>query len=69
MLTDLRLYQLVSPSLPVGAFTYSQGLERAVEKGWVTDTESLSQWLITQMDLSLATLDLPLLRRIQQAIK
>lgn len=69
MLTDLRLYQLVSPSLPVGAFTYSQGLERAVEKGWVTDIESLSQWLITQMDLSLATLDLPLLRRIQQAIK
>lgn len=32
MLADLRLYQLVSPSLPVGAFTYSQGLEWAIEK-------------------------------------
>lgn len=32
MLTDLRLYQLISPSLPVGAFTYSQGLEWAIEK-------------------------------------
>ena len=36
MLADLRLYQLVSPSLPVGAFTYSQGLEWAIEKGCVT---------------------------------
>ncbi|SPZ04447.1 urease accessory protein [Proteus mirabilis] len=41
MLADLRLYQLVSPSLPVGAFTYSQGLEWAIEKGWVCSAENL----------------------------
>ena len=31
----LRLLQLASPTLPIGAFTYSQGLEWAVENGWV----------------------------------
>ncbi|MCG7757429.1 MAG: urease accessory protein UreF, partial [Nitrosomonas sp.] len=31
----LRLLQLASPSLPVGAYTYSQGLESAIEKGIV----------------------------------
>ena len=38
MLAELKLYQLISPSLPVGGFTYSQGLEWAIEKGWVTDS-------------------------------
>ena len=32
----LRLMQLVSPALPVGAFAYSQGMEYAVQAGWVT---------------------------------
>ena len=35
--------QLVSPALPIGAFTYSQGLEWAVEAGWVRDTATLSR--------------------------
>ena len=39
---QLRLMQLASSSLPVGSFTWSQGLEWAVEIGWVTDTETLS---------------------------
>jgi urease accessory protein UreF len=49
-LPRLRLLQLVSPSLPVGAFTYSQGMEWAVEYGWVrdaaarADSESFSYW-------------------------
>lgn len=37
-----RLLHLVSPSLPIGAFTYSQGLEWAVENGWVRDSVSLA---------------------------
>ena len=36
----LRLMQLSSSSLPVGSFTWSQGLEWAVEAGWVTDAEA-----------------------------
>ncbi len=31
----LQLFQLISANLPVGSFTYSQGLEWAVEAGWV----------------------------------
>lgn len=64
MLADLRLYQLVSPSLPVGSFTYSQGLEWAIEKGWVTTPDTLANWLTAQMTHAIATLELPVLRQI-----
>ena len=30
----LHLLQLASPSLPIGAYSYSQGLEAALEKAW-----------------------------------
>ena len=36
----------MSPSFPVGAFTYSHGLEWAVEQGDVKDAESLRLWLL-----------------------
>lgn len=49
MLTDtasfLTLAQWLSPSYPVGAFSYSHGLEWAVECGNVTDTPSFQSWL------------------------
>ncbi len=67
MLADLRLYQLISPSLPVGAFTYSQGLEWAIECGWVRDADSLGDWLESVLDHSLVTLELPLLSRLCDA--
>lgn len=37
----LRLLHLVSPTLPTGAFSYSQGLEWTVEAGWVTDRSAI----------------------------
>jgi urease accessory protein len=40
-----RLMAWLSPSFPVGAFSYSSGLEWAVEAGNVTDRPSLQQWL------------------------
>jgi urease accessory protein UreF len=40
-----RLLQLASPALPVGAYTYSQGLEWAVEAGLVRDETSAGQWI------------------------
>jgi urease accessory protein len=63
----LRLMQLVSPALPIGAFTYSQGLEWAVEAGWVKDTATLSNWLGGLMDDGLAYLELPILLRLFRA--
>jgi urease accessory protein len=67
LLGRLRLMQLVSPALPIGAFTYSQGLEWAVEAGWVCDMATLADWLEGLMDDGLAQLELPILRRLYQA--
>ena len=66
-LARLRLMQLVSPALPIGAFTYSQGLEWAVEAAWVSDTVTLTDWLEGLMDDGLGQLELPILRRLFHA--
>jgi urease accessory protein len=42
-----RLMAWLSPSFPVGAFSYSSGLEWAVEAGDLTDAASLQRWLGT----------------------
>ncbi len=64
----LRLLHLVSPSLPIGAFTYSQGIEWAVEAGWIRDVRDLEDWLADQVHSTLARVDLPLLLRMAGAI-
>jgi urease accessory protein len=48
MTTDAALYRLLawlSPAYPIGAFTYSHGLETAVEEGRVRDRADLEAWL------------------------
>ena len=47
MIPLLRLMTWLSPSFPVGAFSYSHGLERAVEAGLVADRASLIDWVAT----------------------
>ena len=64
----VRLLHLVSPSLPVGAFTYSQGIEWAVEQGWLADAGDTEQWLADQLDNALARLDLPIAARMMTAV-
>ncbi len=63
----LRLMQLVSPSLPVGAFAYSEGIEWAVECGWIRTETDLENWLDSQLRHALARLDLPVLTRLYAA--
>lgn len=63
----LRLLQLSSSLCPIGAFAYSQGLEAAVERRWVTDEASLSSWLLGLGEAALARLDLPWLARAHAA--
>ncbi|MFV3402508.1 urease accessory protein UreF [Pseudomonas sp. NY15463] len=63
----LRLLQLASPGLPVGGFTYSQGLEWAVEAGWVKDTAGFAAWQREQLHDTLGHLDWPLLARLYHA--
>jgi urease accessory protein len=67
LLGRARLLQLVSPALPIGGFTYSQGLEWAVEAGWVHDLASVENWLGGLLDDSLQRLELPLLARLHSA--
>ena len=45
----LRLFQLVSPALPVGAFSYSEGLEVLVQSGRLSDTATLQAWLEAEL--------------------
>ena len=56
-----RLLQLASPALPVGAYSYSQGLEAAVEAGIVKDDASAERWIADVFDFSVAAMDAPLL--------
>jgi urease accessory protein len=54
----LQLLWLASPALPVGGFSYSEGLEAAVECGLVFDESSAAVWLIDQLHLGLVRSDL-----------
>jgi urease accessory protein len=62
-----RLLQLVSPMLPVGAYSYSQGLEWAIECGDVKDLESAKVWIGDALHLYQANFELPVLHRLYQA--
>lgn len=68
-LATFRLFQLISPSLPIGGFTYSQGLEWAVESGWVNDKDSMIKWLTVMLNHSITTLELPVIQRYYQAME
>ena len=63
-----RLQQLISPGLPIGAFTYSQGMEWAVECGWIRDDVTLHDWLHGCLFDSVAVLELPVLKRLHDAL-
>lgn len=66
-LSSLRLWQLISPALPVGAYAYSGGLESAIEHGHVQDRISCLNWLRGVMGESLTYVDLPMFVRLYAA--
>jgi len=61
-----RLLQLASPVLPVGAYSYSGGLEAAVEAGIVKDAESSERWIGDVLEYSVARMEAPILWRLMQ---
>lgn len=63
----LRLLQLVSPSLPVGGYSYSGGIEWAAEAGWINSADEARRWLADQLMHSICRVDLPLLARLRAA--
>lgn len=62
-----RLLQLASPLLPVGAYSYSQGLEWAIDSGAVHDPTTAAQWIGDCLEFSLARFELPLVARLREA--
>ena len=62
-----RLLQLASPALPVGAFSYSQALEAAVEAGSVADAAGAERWIGDALRLSLAKFEAPVWCRLHSA--
>lgn len=60
----LHLLQLASPSLPVGAYSYSQALEVAIEKQNVSDETSARIWISAHLHQVVAQFEAPLLWRL-----
>jgi urease accessory protein len=67
MLHLVRLLQLASPALPVGAYTYSQGLEWAVEAGLVKDEAGVAAWVGDVLAWSISSFEAPLVGRLMAA--
>ena len=44
-----RLMAWLSPAYPIGAFSYSSGIEWAVEAGDVTDAATFERWLVVMI--------------------
>jgi urease accessory protein len=62
-----RLLQLVSPSLPIGGYAYSDGLETAVARSWITSESDARAWIAGRMRESLGQCELPILLRLLRA--
>ena len=65
----LRLMQLVSPALPVGAYAYSHALEWAVGEGWVPDEAAVERWVHGLLDHVWSQVDVPVLLRFREAFE
>ena len=54
----LQLIWLASPALPIGGFSYSEGLEAAVDRAGINTEPATSAWLLDQLHVSLARADM-----------
>lgn len=65
----LRLLQLVSPALPVGAFSYSEGLEVLQQAGSLGSASALQQWLIAELQRGAVAIETAALAELMALIK
>ncbi len=63
----LQLMWLASPALPVGGFSYSEGLEAAVDSGRARSEAEVARWLVDQLNLTLARSELAVAGRAFEA--
>lgn len=64
----LRLFQLVSPALPVGAFSYSEGLEVLVQAGRLPDAPAVRAWLEAELNRGLVAVEAAALPVLMEAL-
>lgn len=62
-----ELHVWLSPAFPVGSFAYSQGLETAVERGWINDPGTLRNWLQAIIEQGAVRNDLILMAHVLRA--
>lgn len=65
----LWILQLASPALPVGAYSYSEGLETLVEAGIVSQPEALKQWLTSELRYGAIRLEAAVMLRAAESVK
>lgn len=72
MLTDsafLSILQLTSPALPVGAYSYSEGLETLVEQGIIVNQQNLQGWLTSQLRYGAIKIEAAVMIRAYKSVK
>ncbi|PLY57617.1 urease accessory protein UreF [Herbaspirillum sp. BH-1] len=65
----LHLLQLSSPSLPIGAYSYSQGLEAAIENGRVNSEAAARDWIGHALHEVVARFEAPIFARLVAAFE
>lgn len=63
----VRLLQLASPALPIGAYSYSQGLEWMIDRRAVRDAATAGEWIGGVLDHVIAQGEAPVLWRLLEA--
>ena len=68
-MTSLALLQLVSPALPVGAFSYSEGLEVLVQTNGLSDEQAVQDWLTAELTRGALRLEVAALPKLRQQLE
>jgi urease accessory protein len=66
-LAVFQLLRLASPALPIGAYSYSQGMESAIEHGLAVDADTAAAWIGDQLQGPLGRWEAPVLWYCLQA--
>jgi len=67
-MSSLALLQLVSPALPVGAFSYSEGLELLVQRDQLQDRATLASWLEAELSRGQVMIEAAALRPLRHSL-
>ena len=64
----LSLMRLSSPALPIGGFSYSQGLESAIDAAWVRTEADVRDWITSLLHANIGQFDAPLCMALFRAV-